>query len=451
MNKNALFLVGGWLCASPSVVLAQTCTAGLVDTTFGKAGTGYVQLSPNLRNVANSTGPEGLAIDATDALFALAEAAIDADGNGIPELVKLKRNGARDLAFGGIGSIVPEQPPAGAPDAQFDIDAAGNLLVGLTTGDASNILVHRFSPAGVLDPTYGVSGVATIPLYPLTGPWALRVAADGSVFVANRGFPPPPAMQHVIPVVVKLTQSGALDASFGQGGYSFFYDGFSGPNGKATDLILQASGTILVGGRVGDNQTYDRFYVARLLASGVLDTTFGTSAGMTVVDFGTVLAYGRRLAMQPDGKILLSGGIGLTPTSVVGDSGLIRLNPNGTLDTTFNLTGVLRIVGNGGAFDVAVQNNSKILFTSDPYVDTAKTLTRATVTRLTTTGQPDPTFGSAGTVFLPVAGYAQSQAYAIHYGPGDKILVQVSGEDPTFTNGVETLVRLDSGSGAGCH
>jgi uncharacterized delta-60 repeat protein len=453
MRKCALILVGGWLCVLSSVVLAQVCTAGLVDMAFGQAGTGYAQLSPQLSPGSSTATVEGLALDATGGPFALSEAAIDSSGSSIPDLVKLKRIGARELAFGGIGSIVPEQPSAGAGDAVFDIDGAGNLLVGLETGDVSNILVRRYSPAGVLDITYGSSGTATIPLYPVVGPWALRAAADGSVFVANRGLPPLPASQNVVPVVVKLTSSGALDTSFGQGGYSFFYNGFSGPVGKATDLALLANGTILVGGRVGDNQTYNRFYVARLFANGLLDTSFGTSAGMTVVDFGTVLAFGRRLAVQTDGKILLSGGIGLTPFGSVGDGGVIRLNPGGTFDTTFNSTGVMRLVANGGAFDVAVQNNHKILITSAPYVDAAHTLTVASVTRLTATGQLDIAFGAAGTgiVSLPVPGYAQSGASNILYEPGGKILVHVSGSDASGFNIVETLVRLDSGVGAGCH
>lgn len=452
---TVLAIGGVGLVASPSIALAQTCTAGLVDKAFGSSGTGYVQMSPMLYNAANYAPGEGIVIEANGELLVLSEAAIDASGNSIPDLVKLKKTGVRDLAFGGIGSIVPEQPAPGAGDAQFDIDTAGNLLVALITDDNSSILVHRYLPTGVPDATYGVSGIATIPLYPVVGPWALRVAADGSVFIANRGLPPPPAAQNFVPVVVKLTPAGALDATFGQGGYSFFYTGFSGPLGKATDLALNADGTILVGGRVGDNQTYNRFYVARLLANGTLDPTFGTHAGMTVVDFGTVLADGRRLAVQPNGKILQVGGILLKATDVnPADGGAVRLNQNGTLDKTFNSTGVLRMTGAGGAYGVAVQNNEKILITSAPYIDPAKTLIEARVIRLTPTGQSDTTFGKAGTgaVFLPVAGYAQSQALPISYDElTGTILVGVAGADATNTLGVSTLVQLDSGTGVGCH
>ena len=455
MNKNALFLVGGLLCAQSAVVLAQvattTCTAGHVDTSFGAAGTGYVQISPTLSPGTSSITVEGQALDATGESFTLSEAAIDAGGNGIPDLAKVKRNGVRDLTFGGFGSIVPQQPLVGAPDATLAIDGVGNLLVAMDTADGASVVISRYSPAGVIDPTYGVSGIATIPINGVTGPWAIGVATDGSVFIATRGFPPLPAPQFPSPVVAKVTPSGALDTSFGQGGYSFFYNGAFGPRGKATDLILQANGTILVAGRVGDNVTFNRFFVARLLANGVLDTTFGTSAGMTIIDFGTVLAFGRKLAVQSDGRIVVVGGIGLTPTGNALDSGVARLNSNGSLDTSFNSTGMLRIVGGGGAFGVALQNNNKILITATPSVNAAKTLIGAAVTRLTTAGQLDTVFGSTGTVILPVPGYALSSATNITYGPGGKILVHVTADDATFTNLVENVVRLDSGSGFGCH
>jgi len=52
------------------------------------------------------------------------------------------------------------------------------------------------------------------------------------------------------PVVVKVRAAGALDTSFGVGGFSYFYQGAFGPGGKATDLSIQADGRVLVGGRV---------------------------------------------------------------------------------------------------------------------------------------------------------------------------------------------------------
>jgi hypothetical protein len=39
-------------------------------------------------------------------------------------------------------------------------------------------------------------------------------------------------------------------------------------------------------------------------------------------------------------------------------------------------------VGSDGAFDVALQNNNKILITGIPFVDVAKTLTGAAVTKI---------------------------------------------------------------------
>ena len=71
-----------------------------------------------------------------------------------------------------------------------------------------------------------------------------------------------------------------------------------------------------------------RFCVARLRANGNLDTTFGTR-GKRVISFGGDDEGAFGAALQPDGKIVL-----------VGDSdfrvAVARLNPNGSLDTTFS-------------------------------------------------------------------------------------------------------------------
>ena len=454
MSRTARLIVATWLCALSAAAFAQTpstCTAGLIDTSFGASGTGYVQTSPTLVGTQSAIDDEGLVFDSTGAAFALSEAAIDAGGNSVPTLLKIKRNGVRDLTFGGFGSVVPQQPALGAPDAVLDMDSAGNLLVAMDTADASAVVISRYSPAGVLDLTYGTAGVATIPVLGVTGPWAIRVAGDGSVFIASRGIPPPPAPGYSAPVVTKVTPAGALDTSFGVGGYSFFYNGAFGPRGKATDLVLQPNGTILVVGRVGDNAVYNYFFVARLLANGVLDTTFAGGAGFAIADFGQVLALGRRLAVQGDGKIVVVGAIGLTPGGAALDSGIARFTAAGVLDTTFNGTGTRRIVGGGGAFDVAIQNNGKLLITGAPLVDAAQTIARASVTRLTPSGQVDASFGPGGTVFLPVSGESQSGATNVSYVAGAKILVHVTGYDTPTSTLVENLVRLDSGSGPGCH
>jgi uncharacterized delta-60 repeat protein len=450
MKKTVLSMAGGLLFVHSSGILAQPlCMAGQPDVFFGTAHTGYVQTSPVLSNYVNSLSNEAEVIDSAGVSYSVSTAAADSVGYGVADIIKVKRNGARDWSFGGFGAVVPAPPATETSDATLTTDGAGNLVLAMTSGDNASIVLYRYSAAGVLDTTYGTGGVATIPMGFITGPWAIQAAPDGSVLVAA-GATPPSSTSKLQPIVFKLTPAGVLDTSFGLGGFSYFYPGSFGPTGKATDLIIQSDGSILVGGRVGDNVTYNQFYIARLHANGALDTSFGTNEGMTVVSFGNLLADGRKMAVQSNGKIVLVGGIGISNNSFV-DTGVIRLNANGALDPTFNGSGSLHLVGFHG-WQVALQNNDKILIAATQ-ANAQNTATNALVVRLTASGQLDPAFGSGrnGIVTLAVPGAVNVATSHIGFEPGSGIHVVLAGTDATGTISTEYLLRLDSGIGVGCY
>lgn len=95
-------------------------------------------------------------------------------------------------------------------------------------------------------------------------------------------------------------------------------------------------------------------------APGDLDTTFnGTGKVITsMVDLGD---YGYGLAVQADGKILVTGSATIGSSS---DFALARYNADGGLDTNFNATGIVTTpVGGAGdyGYGLAVQADDKIL------------------------------------------------------------------------------------------
>ncbi|MGH3850896.1 MAG: hypothetical protein ACRDRT_14545 [Pseudonocardiaceae bacterium] len=104
------------------------------------------------------------------------------------------------------------------------------------------------------------------------------------------------------------------------------------------------------------------FEFIRLTADGQLDPTFG-NGGKTTVDVGGY-AFPRQTAIQQDGKIVASGYVDTVASDPVEPFTLgvvIRLNANGTLDTTFNGTGIVRadLLGQNTEFyDIAMQGSS---------------------------------------------------------------------------------------------
>src|SRR5262249_40350707 len=106
-----------------------------------------------------------------------------------------------------------------------------------------------------------------------------------------------------------------------------------GANASVRSLALDADARILLGGsftNIGSTfGTTTRNHIARLFSNGSLDAGFDPGSDNDVF----------AILRQPDGKILLGGsfttlgggGTGITPRNHIG-----RLNPDGSIDTSFN-------------------------------------------------------------------------------------------------------------------
>jgi uncharacterized delta-60 repeat protein len=111
--------------------------------------------------------------------------------------------------------------------------------------------------------------------------------------------------------------------------------GYSG-----NSAALQADGKIvMVGPRAS---TSISFRVIRFNADGTIDTTFGSN-GMVIASFGNVqYETAREIAVQADGKIIIGGDARfLNPVSL--DMAVLRLNSDGSVDTSFGSSGVKMI------------------------------------------------------------------------------------------------------------
>jgi uncharacterized delta-60 repeat protein len=130
----------------------------------------------------------------------------------------------------------------------------------------------------------------------------------------------------------------------------------------------------------------------------MLDPTFG-SGGIVNLPTTTDLSA-RSVAVQPDGKVLIAGDSTMRNGSNVGS--VQRLNPNGTLDTTFNGTGSVTIAGSNYSEAVALQPDGKILIGGAELVKHGKTSGyESMVARLNPNGTLDTTFGNNGLWVAP--------------------------------------------------
>lgn len=154
-------------------------------------------------------------------------------------------------------------------------------------------------------------------------------------------------------------------------------------------LTLQSDGKILVGGKFTELLGQPHTNLARLNADGQLDRTF------TIAAEGSAPVGVRSLVEQPDGKIIVGGDfVRLAGRACVG---MGRLNRDGTLDTSFNpsVTGTVSFVS-----CLVVQQDGKILL-GGSFVQSGVYVTKKLM-RLNPDGTTDSTFPTIGGSFSAI-------------------------------------------------
>jgi uncharacterized delta-60 repeat protein len=152
-------------------------------------------------------------------------------------------------------------------------------------------------------------------------------------------------------------------------------------------VAIQGDGKILLAAQSFVTVNVD-FLVIRLNENGSLDSTFGTD-GLALVDIsGDDLVYA--MALQTDGKIVVAGTSGM-------DFAAIRLNTDGSLDTSFDTDGKVKTpvtIGEDIATALTLQNDGKIILAGVTNAPGNLNL----LVRYNTDGSLDASFDSDGMV-----------------------------------------------------
>ncbi|MDQ3897047.1 MAG: RCC1 repeat-containing protein [Actinomycetota bacterium] len=208
---------------------------------------------------------------------------------------------------------------------------------------------------------------------------------------------------------------------------------------------------------------YSRMAVLRFLVDGGLDPTFG-DGGRVLLDEGRG-AWAQGVAVQPDGRIVVVGGVEDSSGQALGNMAVTRLDPNGQRDPTFNGGTVLALDDRwtyGNARHVTLQPDGKLVVTgaaSPTGGDSTRRVSAVAVLRLTPSGALDGSFGDRGLVRTDLDGWEQydggvfaavrpdgrivvagttSSASFSDVPPVHQIMVQYTATgalDPTFGNG----------------
>jgi uncharacterized delta-60 repeat protein len=175
--------------------------------------------------------------------------------------------------------------------------------------------------------------------------------------------------------------------------------------------------------------TSNDFLIVRMNTNGSLDTSWG-GTGIVKTDLTGTWERITRVAIQSDGKIIAAGYSGTN----VNDLTVARYNANGTLDTSFGVNGFLnKDLQAGGAERIegmTIQADDKILLVGTS--SSASTGGDGFIMRLTKDGLYDVSFNSVGYAIINYGGNESLSGVAIQ--PDSKIIA--SGVKNAGTSGV---------------
>jgi|GEM_PF-790024 len=378
---------------SPTVI--GTCTGTLVINssagtyTVNLTGTG-VTAPPTITSFSPTTGYAGNSVTITGTNFT-SSAIVRFNGTSAPNMVV---NSATSISavvpVGASTGTITVMTPSGTATSSSVFTVLGpppaTVLISPPTVPAFCAGGSQTLTASVAMPSlFNTANAGFASTLPFGGVWQVAVQPDGKI-VAGGNFTSFNGDAAVPDHLARLNADGTLDNTFNAGGTGFDAQVTSSYISPVYTVALVNGGQIIVGGKFtqynGNAAAAD--CLVRLNPNGSLDNTF--NAGGSGFN-GPVLS----VAVQPDGKILVAGEFTQYNGSSV-PSKLVRLNSNGTLDNSFSAGGF-----NGLVTKVLVQPDGRVLVGGS---FTRQTPRPGGFLRLYPSGTLDTTFNGGGAGFV---------------------------------------------------
>jgi len=313
-----------------------------------------------------------------------------------------------DTTFGNGGKVTTAIGTTLDEAFALAIQADGQLVAAGTsnTGTQNEFALVRYNPDGSLDTTFNTTGIVTTAIGTSTDQaFALAIQADGKLVAAGYSYN---GAQYLF-ALVRYNPDGSLDTTFN--GTGIVTTAIGTIADMAFALAIQPDGQLVVAGfSYSLTDTQDEFALVRYNTDGSLDATFNTT-GMVTTAIGSHNDQAHALAIQADGKLVAAG---YSDNGTQDVFALVRYNPDGSLDTTFNSTGmVTTAIGGKGdqARALAIQPDGKLVAAGSSYTGTQNKFALA---RYNTDGSRDSTFNGSGKVTTAIGNKgASASAVAI--------------------------------------
>jgi uncharacterized delta-60 repeat protein len=307
-------------------------------------------------------------------------------------------NGALDTTFDGDGRVTISNMQYVVRATSVAIQADGKIIVAGYTGTGDFLLI-RLTTTGMLDTSFSGDGFVTTDFDgKADAAYAVLLQPNGKIVAAGRAW----INGDDDFAAARYNPDGSLDTTFHNDGKVAI--GFGGDEG-ALDIALQDDGKlVLVGGETGNPLNAD-FEVARLNSDGTLDASFDGDGKLETGFGATLWETGKAVAIQPDGRIVVAGDDRARAL-------VARYHPDGDLDDSFDGDGLRGLDGlSGGLWDVALQPDGRILLLGTHQSPDGDF--KFVLYRLNPNSSLDPTFDGDGRAFIDLLGTDEGRNIAL--------------------------------------
>jgi uncharacterized delta-60 repeat protein len=286
------------------------------------------------------------------------------------------------------------------------------VTVDAAPNNNSDVVVARMTPSGVMDDTFGDGGVTVDDLY-----GSDEYAAAVTVQPNNRIIVTGDVFEGLTDdtFAVRYLTTGLRDTSFSGGGGDGYFSttgvtAFDAYLDSSTGVGLGAGGTVLVVG-TGYNGSEYTTMVIRLTSSGDFDPTFDDD-GIVLMDTAAGFERAYTATTDSQGRVVVGGSREATDGGSL-RAAVFRFLSNGDLDSGFGASGMATIAQADttvSLFGLVLQRDGKIVVTG---TSTAQSVSNAYVARLSKSGALDPTFSGDGKNVVALSSESSSWGLAM--------------------------------------
>lgn len=318
-------------------------------------------------------------------------------------LIRYMQNGTLDNSFGTSGKVITHFNFDCAANA-VGVEPDGRIIVAGSSSKyeyatlPSDILVACYNTDGTLNSNFGLNGIVQTNIGLIDYGSAMKVQEDGKIVVTGTST-------NIVSkgdiIALRYNDDGSLDGSFGTNGYVI--TGLGSVNFPSNDIAytlgVQPDGKLIVGGYTAGSFGGSNMLLLKYLPNGTLDPSFGLNG---ILSSGSLKSV-ESLFIKNDGKIVAAGYFNNVEDISV--PSVIRLENNGTLDNSFGNNG--RILSlpyysnyEGRLFTVVQQSDGKIIAAGNR-TNLSNQQKFESMARYNVNGHKDINFGNNGSLTIP--------------------------------------------------